>query len=211
MKTYCVYEHVFPNGKKYIGVSSDPEKRWRNGKGYETQGKIANAIKHYGWENVRHNIICEGLTKAQAEALEKYLVGSLDTIDNGYNTVIGGENINTTFLNGHILYMIRESKALDAIYEETQSPDGIVSLFESGKHNAELATYLNRIDDLIEDQFSDYKKLDSNRLFDGRYERCEAYWYYARELWERTVAGEAFDKSDVEDYLTARWRRIWRK
>ena len=50
-KNYCVYEHIFPNGKKYIGISCDAEKRWRNGKGYETQPKIARAINKYGWKD----------------------------------------------------------------------------------------------------------------------------------------------------------------
>ena len=41
-REYSVYCHTFPNGKRYVGISSDCEKRWRNGKGYETQQKMAN-------------------------------------------------------------------------------------------------------------------------------------------------------------------------
>ena len=34
-KKYCVYKHIFPNNKVYIGVTCQkPEYRWRNGKGY---------------------------------------------------------------------------------------------------------------------------------------------------------------------------------
>lgn len=108
-KSYCVYEHVFPNGKRYIGITCDVEKRWRNGKGYETQGKIANAIRCYGWENVKHNIIIDGISKEQAEKLERYLIAELDTIVNGYNTTIGGENI------------LQERDKCDDIYTETES------------------------------------------------------------------------------------------
>lgn len=52
--SYCVYCHTFPNGKRYVGISSDCEKRWRNGKGYETQPKMNRAIQKYGWENIKH-------------------------------------------------------------------------------------------------------------------------------------------------------------
>jgi predicted GIY-YIG superfamily endonuclease len=72
MKKYCVYCHDFPNGKKYIGITSDVEKRWRNGKGYETQGKIANAIKHFGWNNIKHEVLIDGLTQEQAEKIEAF-------------------------------------------------------------------------------------------------------------------------------------------
>ena len=88
MKTYSVYEHVFPNGKRYIGISCEPEKRWNGGHGYDVQPKMKRAIQYYGWNNIEHNIICEGLPKEQAEHLEMYLIDKLDTIDNGYNVIL---------------------------------------------------------------------------------------------------------------------------
>ena len=37
-KKFCVYEHVFPNGKRYIGITSKkPEARWENGSGYSKE------------------------------------------------------------------------------------------------------------------------------------------------------------------------------
>lgn len=34
-KKFCVYEHLFPNGKRYIGITSkNLEARWENGNGY---------------------------------------------------------------------------------------------------------------------------------------------------------------------------------
>lgn len=116
-KSYCVYEHVFPNGKRYIGITCDTEKRWRNGKGYETQGKIANAINHYGWENIEHNIIVSGLTVEQANALERYLIAGLNTVENGYNTAIGGDNILATYLSPYVLAMLRYAKKWESLCE----------------------------------------------------------------------------------------------
>lgn len=34
-RRFCVYKHLFPNGKCYIGITSmSPNKRWNNGHGY---------------------------------------------------------------------------------------------------------------------------------------------------------------------------------
>lgn len=107
-KSWCVYEHVFPNGKKYIGITSMlPEKRWNKGWGYCMQQKIYRAVKKYGWENISHNVIVEGLSKEQADVIEQYLIKSQDTIKNGYNITIGGENIKTAYLDPYVLEHVR--------------------------------------------------------------------------------------------------------
>jgi hypothetical protein len=204
-KLYCVYEHVFPNGKKYIGISSDVEKRWRNGKGYETQGKIANAISHYGWENVKHNVIVGGVTKEQAEALERYLIAELDTIKNGYNTAIGGENINSTYLNEHVLQMIRESKRLDEKYSESQKQDDIVSIAEKGKHNKRLAELLNEIDEYVVANYPEIQRFKTNCVYDGSLLRCDSYWWYVREVYLVSVG----EKHSVSDYWKTLQSVIW--
>lgn len=203
-RNYCVYEHVFPNGKKYIGITCDPDKRWRNGKGYETQGKIANAIKSFGWDHVSHNIIIDNITKDQAEKIEMYLIDELNTIENGYNTSIGGENINSSYLNEHILYMIRESDFLDKQYGTTPSKDDIVSLFRKGWNDSRLANAFNSIDEYVEAEFSDYKKLHSTIFYDGRLERCEGYWYYIRLIWEKVVKQVPVCKEDIKPYTRYR-------
>lgn len=176
-KSYCVYEHVFPNGKRYIGITCDVEKRWRNGKGYETQGKIANAIRCYGWENVKHNIIIDGISKEQAEKLERYLIAELDTIVNGYNTTIGGENILSSYLNSHVLAMLRESEMMDNKYGcwEGYEPndDDIVHFVEKAKYNKEMADIINAADELLErhEFFSSYKSSFTDKRVD------EYFWY----------------------------------
>lgn len=72
---YLIYIHIFPNRKKYIGVTSQkPNQRWRNGKGYYGSTRIYNAIQKYGWENIEHKILFTGLTKEEAEQKEKELI-----------------------------------------------------------------------------------------------------------------------------------------
>lgn len=84
-KEYSVYEHVFPNGKRYIGITNNIDIRWRKGEGYKGQEKIYGAIEKYGWGNIQHNIIVSGIGVNQAKKLEEYLIKTLDTIENGYN------------------------------------------------------------------------------------------------------------------------------
>lgn len=92
MASYTVYLHTFPNGKRYVGITcQDVKRRWRDGKGYEGQ-VVYGAILKYGWNNVKHEILFDGLTKEQAEEEEKALIKRYDTTShaNGYNVEIGG-------------------------------------------------------------------------------------------------------------------------
>lgn len=44
-KTYCVYKHVLPNNKIYIGITKqNPLLRWKNGHGYKHCNYFYNAI-----------------------------------------------------------------------------------------------------------------------------------------------------------------------
>ena len=64
---YCVYKHTFPNGKIYIGVTSiNPLRRWENGFGYRKQTVMFRAICKYGWDNIQHEILFDGLAKEEA-------------------------------------------------------------------------------------------------------------------------------------------------
>lgn len=100
IRNYSVYEHIFPNGKRYIGITNKdiPEKRWgKNGNGYteEHQPVMYNAIQKYGWDNITHNILYRNLSKEEACALEKRLISKYNTNchrgNEGYNMIDGGE------------------------------------------------------------------------------------------------------------------------
>lgn len=90
-EVFCVYEFIFPNGKRYIGITmKKPKDRWRKGKGYSSP-KIKNAIEKYGWDNIEKNILYSGLTVEQASAMEQELISKYDTFRNGYNSSLGGD------------------------------------------------------------------------------------------------------------------------
>lgn len=91
---YSVYKHTAPNGKVYIGITSrPPEVRWRNGTGYSSSPHFESAIKAYGWENIKHEILMSGLTKEAACQAEKDLIQKYKSADReyGYNQTLGGE------------------------------------------------------------------------------------------------------------------------
>ena len=95
-KLFFVYIHTFPNGKVYIGMTSrKPYERWSGGHGYKGQPIVWDAIVKYGWKNIRHVIVESGLTKAEAEALERSLIQryKANNCRFGYNIENGGTSV----------------------------------------------------------------------------------------------------------------------
>lgn len=91
---YVVYKHTTPSGKVYIGITGKkPEKRWQSGSGYKQNKHFYRAIMKYGWDNIKHEIVEDGLTKEQACDLEIKLIAEYDSTnpDKGYNHSTGGE------------------------------------------------------------------------------------------------------------------------
>lgn len=91
---YSVYMHKFPNGKVYVGITSKPlEERWgTDGRNYRSQF-VYKAIQKYGWDNIDHICVADGLTDVEACALEIELISKYNatSIDCGYNCTTGGE------------------------------------------------------------------------------------------------------------------------
>ncbi len=93
MNNYKVYKHTTPNGKVYIGVTSEEDinKRWKYGGGYKDQ-IFGKAVKKYGWNNIEHTILYEGLTQEEASKKEIELINKYKSSDSkyGYNITEGG-------------------------------------------------------------------------------------------------------------------------
>lgn len=90
---YCVYKHTAPNGKVYIGQTCQkPEQRWKRGKGYSNNEYFAKAIQKYGWDNFKHEILFDGLTKGEADILEVETIIRYKSTDKkyGFNMENGG-------------------------------------------------------------------------------------------------------------------------
>lgn len=99
MKRFIVYMHIFPNNKKYIGITcKSPNGRWEGGTGYSklNQSVMYNAIQKYGWENVKHEILFTDLSFDEAKQKEIELIKKYNTYfhaknSQGYNMTKGGE------------------------------------------------------------------------------------------------------------------------
>ena len=93
--SFFVYIHTCPNGKRYVGVTTQksPELRWRDGKGYPHNEHFQSAIQKYGWDDIIH----EAFETKSAELMslwEKILINYHKTIDRryGYNKTSGGDS-----------------------------------------------------------------------------------------------------------------------
>lgn len=89
---YCVYKHTVPNGKVYIGITSlNPLKRWSNGHGYKDNKRFWGDIILYGWLNIKHEILFDGLTEYEARDTEAKLIYEYQSYKKecGYNRDAG--------------------------------------------------------------------------------------------------------------------------
>lgn len=100
-KTFIVYMHTSPSGKRYVGITSvSPAKRW----GYKGSRYIyaknkeithfGRAILKYGWDNFSHEILFTDLSREEACKKEKEVIKKYRTneYDFGYNKTSGGES-----------------------------------------------------------------------------------------------------------------------
>lgn len=94
MKNWKVYIHTTPNGKYYVGITSQSiAKRWGKGSGYKKGQLFTKAIKKYGWDNIQHEVIAENLTEHEAKKFEQTLIEKLKSNNKkyGYNCTVGGD------------------------------------------------------------------------------------------------------------------------
>lgn len=92
--SFVVYKHTAPNGKVYIGITcKKPSHRYgKNGNNYIGCPLFWSAIQKYGWDNIKHEILFEGLGKETAEQKEIELIQHYQSNNQeyGYNLDNGG-------------------------------------------------------------------------------------------------------------------------
>lgn len=87
-----VYIYTFPNGKKYIGQTTQTlAKRASRGNNYKSSPAVYNAIQKYGWDNIQKETI-ECQSEEEMDNLERELIAKYKTTDInfGYNIEDGG-------------------------------------------------------------------------------------------------------------------------
>lgn len=122
-----VYIYTFPNGKKYVGQTSNSiEHRSKNGEGYRTSPAVYNAIQKYGWDNITiETYTCS--SKEEMNEMEQYYIRLYNTTNNqyGYNLTTGGEGT--------------------PLYDREQ----VCALWRQGLGISEIATYMGCIPNTI--------------------------------------------------------------
>lgn len=91
-RNWLLYVHIFPNKKRYYGITGRTvEQRWGyKGVGYKEQ-IVGYAIKKYGWDNIQHKILLKNLTREEAEYYEKKFIAKYNSmLPFGYNVESGG-------------------------------------------------------------------------------------------------------------------------
>lgn len=126
---YIVYRHTSPSGKVYIGITcNSPNRRWGRGSGYR-RSKFYTAIKKYGWDNFKHEILFENLSKLDAEMIEMDLVYYYKKIGISYNLADGG--------NVGSLGCIRSEETRRKIGEKSAQRKGVLSPLYGRKSSEE--------------------------------------------------------------------------
>lgn len=94
-RRYCVYRHVTPDGLIYVGQTQQkPRKRWGSGRLYKANHEFTAAVDMFGWKNIRHEILEEGLTREEAYEAERRYIDEWETTDpeKGYNKLDGEQH-----------------------------------------------------------------------------------------------------------------------
>lgn len=96
MKSFLIYIIYFPNGKKYCGLTCNLRGRKDRHKAFakniENKTPIANAIRKYGFDNLKFEVIFSDLSREEANIKEIETIAELNLTDNryGYNLDKGG-------------------------------------------------------------------------------------------------------------------------
>ena len=120
---YIVYRHTSPNKKVYIGITCrEPNIRWANGKGYSSR-HFSNAIKKYGWDNFKHEILFSELTEKEAKLMEQIYIALHDSTNSkkGYNQTLGGDGTKGYCMSDETKNKIRE--AFNKRYTKEKHPN----------------------------------------------------------------------------------------
>lgn len=88
---YCVYKHIVPDGRYYIGLTSNITNRWEHGGTHYKRVKLFySCIEEYGWDNIKHIILHDNLTLIEAQELERKYITEAQSAGVSLNKNNGG-------------------------------------------------------------------------------------------------------------------------
>lgn len=145
MKKYIVYVHINKyNNKKYVGITShkNPNRRWVNGKGYHHNEYFVAAIKKYTFDGFEHVIWSRGLSKEEAELIERDLIKSFKSNQReyGYNIQDGGK-VSTPHSEETKVKLMTMSKTKKKVEQIDIKTNEVIAIFNSVAEAARSNNY----------------------------------------------------------------------
>lgn len=122
--SYYIYIHTCPNHITYVGMSQRPEQRWNNGEGYKDNKNFYNAIRKYGWDNIKHEIVAETNYKWIAQKIERTLITEFKKKKKSFNE----NNIELELLKKKSIRKVPLKKV--AQYDENNN---LIKIYESAR------------------------------------------------------------------------------
>lgn len=90
--TYTIYKYTFPNGMIYVGVTKRTIKQ-RQAFGYQHNQRLVDAIRFYGWKQIKSEAVFITDDEATAYNAERQFIAEFDSTNPsiGYNISLGGK------------------------------------------------------------------------------------------------------------------------
>lgn len=148
---WCIYRHTFPDGKVYIGKTKNvPEERWgKNGRGYQEQTKVFNAILEFGWRNIKHEILFQDLSELEATIKEEELIKKSSCVGSTGNYNVACSRGEKETLKGNNAVITNDSLRINGRYL-TDLPDMYYDHMIEKYGTAPMSTELTEKGALIE-------------------------------------------------------------
>lgn len=180
-KIYCLTNEI--NGKKYIGITrQDLEKRWKNGKGYKKTTRINMAIKKYGWDNFKKEILFENYDNQLASDMEALYINKYKTIENGYNVQSGGFKDYTTKMSEYHKNCISKANKGKHLSVSTEFKKGTYYQSSRNKKVPVLCVELDKKFDSIKQAQNELKLNHIWDCINGKRNMCGGYhWQLIKE------------------------------
>ena len=121
-KRWSLYRHTSPSGKVYIGITTQkPSVRWEYGNGYKGSHIFYRAIKKYGWNNIKHEVLFTNLEESRAKTLEINLIRHYRNLGLVYNILDGGGGTTGRIISEETRKKMRDAKLGKKLSIETRN------------------------------------------------------------------------------------------
>ena len=194
---YCLYLFTL-NDQQYVGQTNDTYRRFISHRSSSSGCiYIRDAIKSYGWENTKVDILLVDLTLEEANRLETHYIDILGTLaPGGYNLTRGGDNREFSEDSKKKMSKTRKAKCEDPGFIEAMSENAKKVWEKPGYKEAKV------------EQMNDYwdtpgmraaQGVKSKERWDDNPEARKAQGVRSKEVWE--TPGHKEKQRDAKKYM----------